>query len=183
MSVPVKKVSEVVDSISFFHHRPGACLPVNASWRALALLSDWADNELFRACVQWVAASPGPVGRRLCYLLEGSAEAQVLRMKNDCSLKVFHASSCWGREHSSMALQLGYRGLFFQEQEITFLHPLPPAINKRTYTRVRMAHVGRDVVRSHIETADRMVWQQRAFGWKEACSALFFSQQGEKYCC
>ena len=132
LSVPVKKVSEVVDSVSFFHRRPGVCLPANGSWRALALLSDWADHELFRACAQRVAAWPGPVGKRLCYLLEGSAEAQVLRMKNDCSLKIFHASSCWGCEHCSMALQLGYRGLFFQEQEITFLHPPLPAINKCT---------------------------------------------------
>lgn len=70
----------------------------------------------------------------------------------------------------------GFSGPVFQEQEITFPAPLPPALGKRgTYTRVRMAHVGRDVVRSHIKTADRMVWQQRAFGWKEARSALILS--------
>ena len=43
-----------------------------------------------------------------------------------------------------------------------------------------MAHIGRDLVRSHLKTADRMVWQQRAFGWKEPHSALFFSQPGRK---
>ena len=72
---------------------------------------------------------------------------------------------------------------FSKSKKSRFCTPSPPAINKHTYTRVCMAHVGRDVVRSHIKTADRMVWQQSAFGWKEARSALFFSQQGEKYCC
>lgn len=50
--VSVKKVSEGVDSISFFYSKRAVCLPGNGSWRALALLSDWADHELFRACAQ-----------------------------------------------------------------------------------------------------------------------------------
>lgn len=55
----------------------------------------------------------------------------------------------------SIALQLGNQDLFFKEQEIT----PPPPINKynKLHCHVSVAHVGRDLVRSHIKIGDMTV--------------------------